>query len=118
MARSNKQSVACAKSKRKKGVIDLAEKLKILDLLKQGEKIVAIAGRFNVNKSIIHSKLFVVTMEKMEDMLIIWIRNMIHLLQVKDGLKNLRTDFFCTMYHFWEKRQQRTSRQLKNLFQN
>ena len=41
--------------KRKKGVMDLTQKLKILDLLKQGEKIAKLARRFNINESTIRS---------------------------------------------------------------
>ena len=43
------------KTEKKKEVMDLAQKMKILDLLRQGEKVAALAKRYNVNESTIRS---------------------------------------------------------------
>lgn len=51
--KTNKSS--SKESKRNKKVIILASKLKILDLLKNGEKVGHIARRFDVNESTIGS---------------------------------------------------------------
>ena len=51
MAPKKANEKECAKQKRKKDVIDLGQKLKILDLLRQGEKVAALANWFNVNES-------------------------------------------------------------------
>ena len=88
-------------SKRNKSVMSIAEKLKILDLLKQGEIIAAVARKFEVNESTIRSirkneqkirqsasklgsqaKFIKISrdenIEKLEDMLLIWIQDLIH----------------------------------------
>ena len=39
--------------KKKKEMMDLAQKLKILNLLRQGEKLAALGKRYNVNESTI-----------------------------------------------------------------
>lgn len=88
--------------KRDKRVMDLGEKIKILDLLAKGEKIANIARKFGINESTVrsirdnekkirdsvknlgaHSKTCKISrgqiIEKMEDMLIIWIQDLIHL---------------------------------------
>ena len=54
MAPKNK-SPKVNKTIRKKAVMNIAQKMKILELLKSGEKIAAIARRFVVNESTIRS---------------------------------------------------------------
>lgn len=49
MAPSNKNT------KRKKSVMDLGTKLKIIQLLKSGEKVAALARRYEVNESTVRS---------------------------------------------------------------
>ena len=49
---NNPKSKVC---KRKKDVMDLTQKLKILDLLRQGEKVATIARRYGVNELTIRS---------------------------------------------------------------
>ncbi|KAL7293042.1 hypothetical protein TKK_0013486 [Trichogramma kaykai] len=88
-------------SKRNKKVLNLVEKIKILDALKEGEKVAFLARRFNVNESTIrsirnneskiresakslgkHAENCKISrsplMEKMEDMLIIWLQDLMH----------------------------------------
>lgn len=95
------KSKVVKEKKRDKSVMSLADKLKILDLLKSGEKVSVVARRFNVNESTIrsirdkeksiresasrmgthaqHCKISrKVDIEVMEDMLIIWMQDLIH----------------------------------------
>ena len=88
-------------SHRNRKVMTLADKLKILNLLKSGEKIAHIARRFSVNESTIrtiraneekiresakvlgrHAEFTKVArhnlIEKVEEMLIIWIQDLMH----------------------------------------
>lgn len=87
--------------KKKKAVMDIAQKMKILQLLDEGEKVSAVARRFVVNESTIrtirdnkqkiresasklgpHAKFCKISrsdkIEKMEDMLIMWMQDLIH----------------------------------------
>ncbi|XP_058797622.1 tigger transposable element-derived protein 1-like [Phymastichus coffea] len=89
------------KTPRSKKVMSLADKLKILNLIRDGEKIACIAKIFSVNESTIHSirtnedkirssseilgqhatSVKVVrrnTLEKTEEMLLIWLQDLIH----------------------------------------
>ena len=88
-------------SKRNRNVMNLADKLKILNLIQNGNKIASIARKFDVNESTIrsirnnekkipdsvsnlgsHAKNIKIirrnNMEKMEEMLMIWIQDLIH----------------------------------------
>ena len=81
--------------------MNLADKLKILDLLKQGEKVGRVSQKLNVNESTIrsirdnaakicgstkqleaHAQALKITRsatsEKMEDMLLVWIQDLVH----------------------------------------
>ena len=55
MAPKKANEKECTKQKRKKEVMDWAQKLKILDLLREGERGAALAKRYNVNESTIRS---------------------------------------------------------------
>lgn len=89
-----------SKTEKKRKVLNVAEKLKILDLLKNGEKIADVARKFGINESSVrtirknednirasashlgpHAKLVKIkrncNVEKMEDMLMIWIQDLV-----------------------------------------
>lgn len=100
MAPTSKKSLEKTPS-RPKSVMNLASKLKILNLIEGGEKIAAIARKFCVNESTIrnirdnkdkirrsaaglgqHAKCLKVVrrenLEKMEEMLLVWIQDLVH----------------------------------------
>ena len=87
--------------KKERKVLSIADKLKLLNLLENGEKVAAVARKFYINESSVrtirdnrdkirasathlgpHAKLSKVTRNsnivKMEDMLMIWIQDLIH----------------------------------------
>ena len=89
-----------SKTEKKRKVLNVAEKLKILDLLKNGEKIADVARKFDINESSVrtirknednirasashlgpHAKLVKIkrncNVEKMEDLLMIWIQDLV-----------------------------------------
>ena len=103
MAPQSKKTSASTKKtpSRARSVMNIADKLKILDLIDNGEKIAAIARRFQVNESSIrtirdnkdrirnsslnlgqHAKFVKVVrgniLEKTEEMLLIWIQDLMH----------------------------------------
>ena len=55
MASKKANEKGCTKQKRKKELMYLAQKLKMLDLLRQGERVAALSKRYNVNESTIRS---------------------------------------------------------------
>lgn len=97
---SSKKGTSAIK-KREKKVMDLSQKLKILEMLKNKEKIAEIARKFKVNESTIrsirnntekilesskqlgvHAQALKIsrsaTIEKMEAMLMVWIQDLVH----------------------------------------
>lgn len=101
MAPQDKKSAKKTAPSRPRKVMNIADKLKILNLLDEGVLIAEVARRFNVNESTIrsvrdnkdkirrssaglgkHAKFVKIVrkenLEKMEEMLLVWIQDLIH----------------------------------------
>ena len=113
--------------KKLRNVLDLGTKLKIINLLENGEKVAAVARKFNINESSVrtirdnkdnikqsasnlgqHAHLSKVSrnrnVSKMEEMLLIWIQDLIH----KNVPLDTRTIRFQAIefYEYLEEREQ------------